>query len=429
MLEANRVRSCPQRHKNAQAAGCQKQQMPKPRISLLFSLLLELCYFSQTIFCGHTHLRPTGIRQRKRRITPASRGRVLIAFRAAIITVRVIMTAKPFPAKAAFVIANPKSKLLDQMREVLRVKHYSLRTEEAYVQWARRFLKFHRDRAGAWKHPRELGATEVVAFLNHLANAEHVAAATQNQALNAISFLYTQVLGLELGDLGEFLRASRPRRVPVVLSQQEVGRLLASLEGTWRLMAQLLYGTGLRLMEGLRLRVKDLDFDRGQIMVHDGKGFKDRVTMLPEAVRAGLQEHLKRVRLLWESDVREEFGEVYLPEALARKYPNAAREWSWQWVFPSRSRSRDPRSGRERRHHVQETGLQRAVKAGLRLSGITKLATCHTLRHSFATHLLENGYDIRTVQELLGHKDVATTQIYTHVMRKPGLGVKSPLDG
>ena len=338
------------------------------------------------------------------------------------------MTPKTFPAKAAFVIANPKSKLLDQMREVLRVKHYSLRTEEAYVQWVRRFLKFQRDRAGAWKHPRELGATEVVAFLNHLANREHVAAATQNQALNAISFLYVQVLGLELGDLGEFLRASKPRRMPVVLSQAEVGRLLASLEGTWRLMTELLYGTGLRLMECLRLRVKDVDFDRGQIVVHDGKGFKDRITMLPDKLKAELQQHLKRVRLLWEKDVQEGFGEVYLPEALARKYPNAAREWSWQWVFPSRSRSRDPRSGRERRHHVQETGLQRAVKAGLRLSGITKLATCHTLRHSFARHLLENKYDIRTVQELLGHKDVSTTQIYTHVMQKPGIGVKSPLD-
>jgi integron integrase len=193
-------------------------------------------------------------------------------------------------------------------------------------------------------------------------------------------------------------------------------------------MAQLLYGTGLRLMEGLRLRVKDLDFDRGQIVVHNGKGFKDRITMLPDKLRVELQRHLSRVRLLWEKDIREGFGEVYMPEGLARKYPNAAREWGWQWVFPSRSRSRDPRSGRERRHHVQETGLQRAVKMGLQLSGITKLASCHTLRHSFATHLLENGYDIRTVQDLLGHKNVTTTQIYTHVMQKPGIGVRSPLD-
>ena len=380
------------------------------------------------------------------------------------------MTPKVFPAKAAFVIANPKSKLLDQLREVLRVKHYSLRTEEAYGQWVRRYLKFHRNAAGAWIHPRELGAADVVAFLNHLANVESVAAGTQNQALNALSFLYTQVLGMELGDLGEFLRASKRRRVPVVLSKDEVGRLLAALEGTYRLMGQVLYGTGLRLLELLRLRIQDLDFERNQIVVRGGKGDKDRVTVLPEALRAGLLEHLKRVRLLWEEDVREGFGEVYLPEALARKYPKAAREWGWQWVFPSRSRSVDPRSltqGREgakgagaklsphpdplpirpmnaerekqaerqlrptlimRRHHVQETGLQRAVKVAARLAGITKAASCHTLRHSFATHLLENGYDIRTVQDLLGHKNVATTQIYTHVMQKPGLGVRSPLD-
>ncbi len=338
------------------------------------------------------------------------------------------MIPKSFPAKAAFVIANPKAKLLDQLREVMRVKHYSLRTEEAYGQWVRRFLKFHRDVAGTWRHPRDLGAADVVAFLNHLANREHVAAGTQNQALNAILFLYTQVLGLELGDLGEFLLASKPRRVPVVLSKMETQRLLLALTGTWRLMAQTLYGTGMRLMELLRLRVQDVDFDRNQIVVRGGKGDKDRVTVLPESLRAPLLEHLKRVRLLWEADVREGYGETYLPEALARKYPKAAHEWNWQWVFPSRSRSRDPRSGQIRRHHVQETGLQRAVKAGLRLSGITKAASCHTLRHSFATHLLENGYDIRTVQDLLGHKDVATTMIYTHVMQKPGLGVRSPLD-
>ena len=339
-----------------------------------------------------------------------------------------IMTSKVFPTKAAFVIANPKSKLLDQLREVLRVKHYSLRTEEAYGQWVRRYLKFHRDAKGTWIHPRELGPTDVVAFLNHLASIEHVAAGTQNQALNAIAFLYTQVLGVDLGDLGEFLLASKRRRVPVVLSRPETQRLFSALTGTWRLMAQLLYGTGMRLMELLRLRVQDVDFERNQIIVRGGKGDKDRVTVLPEALRASLQEHLQRVRLLWEDDVREGCGEVYLPEGLARKYSKAPREWNWQWVFPSRSRSRDPRSGKIRRHHVQETGLQRAVKAGLRLSGITKPASCHSLRHSFATHLLENGYDIRSVQELLGHKDVSTTQIYTHVMQKPGLGVKSPLD-
>jgi integron integrase len=314
------------------------------------------------------------------------------------------------------------------LREVLRVKHYSLRTEEAYGQWVRRYLRFHRDAAGAWRHPRDLGPADVVAFLNHLANAENVAAATQNQALNAISFLYTQVLGMELGDLGEFLLASKRRRVPVVLSKAEVGRLLSALEGTYQLMGRVLYGTGLRLLELLRLRIHDLDFERNQIIVRGGKGDKDRVTVLPDKLKLELQQHLQRVKLLWEADVREGFGEVHLPEGLARKYPKAAREWGQQWVFPSRSRSRDPRSGKMRRHHVQETGLQRAMKAGLRLAGITKAASCHTLRHSFATHLLENGYDIRTVQDLLGHKDVSTTQIYTHVMSKPGLGVRSPLD-
>ena len=370
----------------------------------------------------------TDIRERKWGICHFVSERVLVAFGAVFVADCLIMTPKAFPTKAAFVIANPKSKLLDQLREVLRVKHYSLRTEEAYGQWVRRFLKFHRNQAGSWRHPREMGAAEVVAFLNHLANVESVAAATQNQALNAISFLYAQVLGLELGDLGAFLKASQRRRVPVVLSKAETERLLASLEGTWRLMAQVLYGTGLRLLELLRLRVQDVDFERNQIIVRSGKGDKDRITVLPDKLKLELQRHLERVRLLWAADVREGFGEVYLPEGLARKYPNAAREWGQQWVFPSRSRSRDPRSGKVRRHHVQDTGLQRAMKAGLRLSGITKQASCHTLRHSFATHLLENGYDIRTVQDLLGHKNVATTQIYTHVMQKPGLGVRSPLD-
>lgn len=335
---------------------------------------------------------------------------------------------RSYPGKAAFVIANPKSSLMDQVREVLRVRHYSLRTEEAYTGWVVRFLKYHRDQSGEWKHPRDLGPVEVVGFLNHLASVKAVSAATQNQALNAIVFLYSQVLGVELGDLGEFLQASRRKRLPVVLGKAEVQRLLGSLPDAFRLPGQVLYGTGMRLMEVLRLRVKDIDFDRGEIMVRGGKGDKDRVTMLPELIRAPMVEHLKRVRVLWESDLREGYGEVYLPEALARKYPRAAKEWGWQWVFPSRSRSRDPRSGVIRRHHVLETGLQRAMKGALRVSGITKPATCHTLRHSFATHLLESGYDIRTVQELLGHKDVSTTMIYTHVLNKPGLAVKSPLD-
>lgn len=289
------------------------------------------------------------------------------------------MTPKSCPAKAAFVIANPKAKLLDQLREVLRVKHYALRTEEAYVMWARQFLKYHRDRTGSWQHPRTLGATEVGAFLNHLATAKHVAASTQNQALNALVFLYESVLQIDLGDFGEFVRASKPRRVPVVLSRDEVDRLLGALEGTWRLMAQTLYGTGMRLLELLRLRVKDVDFERNQITVRAGKGDKDRVTMLPEKLKPELQRHLERVRLLHAKDVRTGFGEVYLPEGLARKYPNAAKEWGWQWVFPSRSLSRDPRSGRLRRQHVQETGLQRAVKAGLQLSGLFVQAFCYPL--------------------------------------------------
>jgi len=333
-----------------------------------------------------------------------------------------------FPEKAAFVIANPDSPLLVQLREVLRVKHYSLRTEETYSQWVIRFLKFHRDQSGQWKHPREMGSAEVVEFLNHLATEQAVAASTQNQALNAIVFLYSQVLGVDLGDLGEFLHARRRKRLPVVLGKEEVHRLLGGLPDGFRLMAQVLYGTGMRLMECLRLRVKDIDFDRNQIVVRSGKGDKDRITMLPESLKGTLEAHLKRVRILWESDVRDGYGEVYLPEGLSRKYPNAVKEWGWQWVFPSRSKSIDPRSGKVRRHHVLETALQRAMKEGVRLSGIAKPATCHTLRHSFATHLLEAGYDIRTVQELLGHKDVSTTMIYTHVLNKPGIAVRSPLD-
>jgi integron integrase len=333
-----------------------------------------------------------------------------------------------FPTKAAFVVANPKSPLLDQVREVLRVKHYSLRTEETYVQWVRRFLRYHRSASGQWRHPKELGTDAVVSFLNHLATVDAVAAATQNQALNALSFLYTQVLGMELGDLGEFLRAKRRPRVPVVLSKEEVHRVLAALPDSYRLMGQVLYGSGMRLMECLRLRVKDIDFDRHQIVVRGGKGDKDRITMLPMAVEAALRGHLDRVRILWDADRREGDGEVWMQEGLARKYPCAAKEWGWQWVFPSRSRSIDPRSGRERRHHVLETGVQRAMKSAVRASGIAKQATCHTLRHSFATHLLEAGYDIRTVQELLGHADVSTTMIYTHVLNRPGVAVRSPLD-
>jgi integron integrase len=326
-------------------------------------------------------------------------------------------------ASGSLLVPNPKLRLLDQVSEVARFKHYSIRTEQSYRQWVRRFVLFHQKR-----HPREMGEAEIRQFLSHLASAQKVAASTQNQALNALVFLYSQVLHQPIGDLGEIERAKRPARLPVVLSKPEVKRVLTAMEGTHELMARLLYGTGMRLMECARLRVKDVDFEQSQIVVRDGKGMKDRVTILPEALRGPLQEHLQRVRLLHASDVAAGGGEVYLPLALARKYPSAGREWAWQYVFPAARLSIDPRSGALRRHHVNELGLQRAVKTAMRVAQIQKPATCHTLRHSFATHLLENGYDIRTVQELLGHKDVSTTQIYTHVLSKPGLGVKSPLD-
>ena len=333
--------------------------------------------------------------------------------------------------KATFgqVVPNPKFKLFDQVREVCRVKHFSLRTEQTYVGWARRYVFFLKARRGGWVHPKDGGAAEVREFLSALARESKVAASTQNQALNALVFLYQEVLGVPLGELGEALRAVRPKRLPVVLTRGEVQRLFAAMEGTHRLMAELLYGTGLRLMELLRLRVKDVEFERNQLVVRGGKGDKDRVTVLPESVRAALAQHLERVRLRHAADLEEGFGEVLLPLGLQVKYPNAGREWAWQWVFPSAFRSRDPVSGRVRRHHTAEVALQRAVKAAVRNARLLKPATCHSLRHSFATHLLENGYDIRTVQDLLGHQDVRTTQIYTHVMAKPGLGVKSPLDG
>ena len=340
------------------------------------------------------------------------------------------------PAKASGppegFIPNPKLKLLDQLSEVARFKHYSIRTEEAYRQWVRRFLRFHRRggsvSAGGWRHPRELGAAEVQAFLNDLAMNQKVAVSTQNQALNGLVFLYRQVLHLELGDLGKIERPRRPARLPVVLTHAEAHRLLAGMTGTHQLMASLLYGTGMRLMECVRLRVKDVDFAANHILVRDGKGFKDRVTMLPDSLKAKLQTHLKRVKLLHEKDLAEGHGRVYLPFALGKKYPNAEREWAWQYIFPAAGLSRDPRSSQMRRHHVNEQGLQRAVKEALRLARINKPASCHSLRHSFATHLLEKKYDLRTVQELLGHKDVSTTQIYTHVTADPGIGVQSPLD-
>ncbi len=314
-------------------------------------------------------------------------------------------------------------KLLDQVRDKIRVKHYSIRTETQYVQWVRRFILFHGKR-----HPKDMGGSEVEAFLTHLAVEGNVSASTQNQALSALLFLYREVLEIELPWLDDVVRAKKPQRLPSVLNRAEVALVLERMEGVYGLMARLLYGTGMRLMECCRLRVKDIDFVRHESLVRDGKGAKDRVTMLPETLVQVLQEHLAKRRRLYEDDHGKGMAEVYLPDALARKYPNAGTEWAWQYVFSSGSFSIDPRSGHERRHHIDEKLLQRAMKKAVTASGITKFATPHTLRHSFATHLLEGGYDIRTVQELLGHSDVSTTMIYTHVLNKGGKGVVSPLD-
>jgi integron integrase len=314
-------------------------------------------------------------------------------------------------------------KFLDQVRDRLRVLHYSLRTESAYVDWVRRFILFHGKR-----HPREMGAGEVEAFLTHLAVERKVSASTQNQAKAALLFLYKQVLGCDLPWLDAVVQAKAGTHLPVVLSVAEVRRLLERIEGDSSLIARLLYGTGMRLLEGLRLRVKDLDFDTLEIVVRQGKGGKDRVTMLPEALVLPLRKHLEKVRALHERDLAEGFGAVLLPDAYAAKAPHAAREWGWQWVFPSPVRSTDPRSTAVRRHHIYPESVQRAVREAARALGLAKPATPHTLRHSFATHLLLSGYDIRTVQELLGHKDVETTMIYTHVLNRGGLGVTSPLD-
>ena len=314
-------------------------------------------------------------------------------------------------------------KLTDQIRETLRYYHYAYRTEQTYCKWIKRYLAFYKmDR-----HPATMGAPEIERFLSHLATEGKVAAATQRQALNAIVFLYRDVLDMDLGEIAP-VRSKRHRKPPTVLTQDEVVRMLNSMEGTHRLMAQLTYGCGLRLMECIRLRVQDVDFGQGRVFVRGGKGGKDRTVVLPEAVRPLLADHVNRVVALHEKDVREGFGEVYIPEALARKYPNACREVGWQYVFPSKRRSVDPRSGKTMRHHVMESGFQKAVKAAVRKAGILKRATVHTLRHSFATHLLENGVNIRMVQTLMGHKDVKTTEIYTHVMSKDIDAVKSPLD-
>jgi len=314
-------------------------------------------------------------------------------------------------------------RLLDQVRHRIRLKHYSVRTEQAYVDWIRRYIHFHGKR-----HPAAMGAPEVEVFLTDLAVARNVAAATQNQARSALLFLYKEVLAIELPWLDGVEHAKPSTHLPVVLTREEVARVLQRLCGTHRLIGALLYGSGMRIMEGVRLRVKDVEFTRGEIVVRDGKGAKDRMTMLPRNLAPSLRAHLVDVRELHRQDLSDGFGATWLPAALQRKYPGAACDWGWQYVFPARNISRDPRSGVVRRHHVSDQAFQRAMRQAVRDAGIVKPATPHTLRHSFATHLLEAGYDIRTVQELLGHSDVSTTMIYTHVLNRGGRGVVSPLD-
>jgi integron integrase len=316
-----------------------------------------------------------------------------------------------------------KSPLLDQVRHQIRLKHYSIRTEESYVNVIRSFIFYHKKR-----HPKEMGSDEIRQYLSHLANDCNVAASTQNVALAALLFLYREVLFIDLPFIEGVERAKHPHRIPVVLTVEEVKRVLAQITGIHYLMASLLYGAGLRLMECVRLRVKDIDFNYKQIIVRDGKGEKDRRTVLPQPLIEPLQRHLARVRLEHEEDMRMGCGSVYLPYALERKCPNAATEWLWQYALPASKISVDPRSGLRRRHHASEDRLQRAVKEAIRRAGIEKRASCHTLRHSFATHLLEDGYDIRTIQELPGHSDVSTTMIYTHVLNRGGRAVRSPLE-
>lgn len=316
-----------------------------------------------------------------------------------------------------------KVRLLDQVRFAIRAKHYSIRTEEAYVGWIRRYIIFHNKR-----HPNEMGAFEIQSYLTDLAVKHHVSASTQNQALAALLFLYRDVLKIELPQIENISRAKKPTKLPVVLTKNEVHDLFENIYGVNKLMVRMLYGAGMRLMELLRLRVLDIDFERNEILIRDGKGGKDRITILPSSVVPELEQHLLSVKDLFEDDRSKNHPGVYLPHALARKYPNAEFEWRWQYVFPASNLSKDPRTEHVRRHHKHQQNIQRAVKKGADLAGINKKVSPHTLRHSFATHLMENGYDIRTVQELLGHKDISTTQIYTHVLNRGGLGVFSPLD-
>ena len=334
-----------------------------------------------------------------------------------------LVPLSPAPAVTLLAMHLTGPTLLQRLKEAIRTRHYSPRTEEAYVWWVRRFVRFCGRR-----HPREVGERDVTRFLSSLAVDRHVSASTQNQALSALIFLYTEVLGIRVGWLTALVRAKRPARMPVVLTRDEVRQILQHLPGVTWLVAAVLYGTGMRLLEALQLRVKDIDFGANEIGVRGGKGDRDRVTMLPERLKGPLLHHLADVRRLHERDVAEGAGSVVLPGALARKYPNAGREWGWQWVFPATRDHVDRASAERQRHHLHESVIQRAFREARRAAGIAKPASCHTLRHSFATHLLEAGYDIRTVQELLGHRDVRTTMIYTHVLKRGGLGVRSPAD-
>ena len=346
---------------------------------------------------------------------------------AAMRSVRYVVTADGSPASPGLretsSATSPKPKLLDRVRHAVRARHYSRRTEKAYVHWIKRYIFFHGKR-----HPGEMGAVEVTAFLTALAVRDRVAASTQNQALNALLFLYREILSVELPWLDDLVRAKRPQHLPTVLTRDEVRAVLERLDCTPRLMALLLYGAGLRLLECCRLRIKDVDFATNQITIRDGKGGKDRMTMLPRTVKADLAKHIERVRALHQRDLRQGAGWVELPWALARKYPNAGREWAWQWVFPATRFYVDLATGQRRRHHLHESVVQRAVREAVLKTGFAKKATCHTFRHSFATHLLEDGHDIRTVQELLGHRDVSTTMIYTHVLNRGPAAVRSPAD-
>lgn len=320
-------------------------------------------------------------------------------------------------------MTTPPKRLLDQTRDIIRLKHYSIRTEESYISWIKRYILYH-----GKKHPKDMGKDEIESFLTHLAVNLKVASSTQNQAFNALLFLYREVLQINMDFEIYAVRAKKSNRLPVVMTKEEALNVINFLSGVQQLVAKLLYGCGLRLMECLRLRVKDIDFNMSQLFVRDGKGAKDRITVLPENAEPELETHLEKVKAIHEDDLSRGYGRVYLPYALARKFPNADREWGWQYVFPSKSLSKDPRSGEIRRHHIHDSSIQKAVRKAVKLTRIPKPISCHTFRHSFATHLLEDGYDIRTVQELLGHKDVNTTMIYTHVLKKGGKAVRSPID-